>query len=279
MSIVFIRIIPLITSLLVLLSFELILAKPSLIWILGAFVLILVFGATFLISTKKINRKFWRFLLSPFLFIFSSLIFFIFFISESVFLKHFLIAMIAVILGIILENTFRFFYDRKIFFSYSLDNLFHYTNLLSLFLFFSGVYSINVFFEVAAWVLLPLVFLVMLAMSYQNYWVCEAFRATPQAVDLADSLQQKVAALIHRSQVESRLYILIPALVLLEIFWVVSYLPTSFYVNGFFLILVYYGITNIIRARLQNTFESGVVKRCLVWGVVALAIILFTARW
>lgn len=278
MSIISSRLTPIIASVLVFVGFELLVVKPRLLWFVAPLMIAVVFMAAFFVSQGRVSKNFWRFMVSPFLFTVSGLLFFSFVIIESQLAKHLILLFIVLGLGVVLESIFKYFHNKERFFGYSLENVFQYTRILMLFFFFSGIYSINIFFGVPVWALLFLVLLVLLALGYQQYWMIEVFRKDDYRQE-SGRLQQKINQLIFQNKIKARVYVLVPVLVLLEVFWAVSFLPTSFYVNGLLLTVMHYGIMNVIRARLHSALTKKVVGRSLVWAGVALIIILFTARW
>lgn len=279
MSSLITRLIPTGAPVLNLICLEIILAKPRSVWFLGPFLAVLIFYSVLLLSGSKLNKRFWRFLISPFLFILSSLLFFIFLVLASSFFKQVLILLVSLVLFIVLENIYQFFYERLGFFNYSLENIFNYLNLLTIFLFFSGVYSASIFLQVPVGLPFAAVVLVAALISYQNLWVLQALREDFKKSDHLDFLSQKVAYLIRQNRLKSVVYVLVPTLLLVEAFWVVSFLPTSFYVNSVFLTLTYYEVASLVKARFQERLTKGLVRGYLAIGVLSLVIVLFTARW
>ncbi len=74
-------------------------------------------------------------------------------------------------------------------------------------------------------------------------------------------------------------YILINSLVIAEFFLVISFLPTSFYVNGIILATVYYFILGLSRSYLLDKFEKKIIKKYIAVVLIVLIIVLGTARW
>ena len=64
-----------------------------------------------------------------------------------------------------------------------------------------------------------------------------------------------------------------------ELFFAVSFLPTSVYVNGLLMTLGYYTMTGLARNWLLNIRERWVVVRYLLISFSILVIILLTAKW
>ena len=74
-------------------------------------------------------------------------------------------------------------------------------------------------------------------------------------------------------------YVIIITLATVEIFWAVSFLPTSIYVNGMVVVISYYLLAGLARNWLLGIRGRKVVKRYLLISFVALAIVLLTAKW
>lgn len=277
----FIRFLPFFAAFLAWVGLEFIIIKPRLLWLVGVTIIILVVITTFLLAQRRLDKNFWRFLLSPFLFVVSSLLFLSFLITSSAIARQVIILVIVINLWLVLAGIFKYFQNQAMgasFINYSLENYFRYSNILTIFLFFVVMYSVNIFFNPSPWILLMVVFWAVLALSYQQYWLAEVFRQDdcPGTVKV---LQQELSQLIVDRKLRFRIYLLVPALILLEIFWAVSFLPTSFYVNGFLVTVIYYGMMNIIWAKIQNNLNKKLIKESLFVVSISLMIILFTARW
>lgn len=218
------------------------------------FILILFIGfAIAVLSGRRLNGDFWRLLIGPVIFIASAFLFVLF--IDSFLIRWLVAALAAVFLGFFLENFFYYSYQPGRYQPYALENTANYFNLLSVFLFFSSAYSLIVFLDLSMTILAILILLVVGLLSYQVTW----FYKIPLS--------------------KSWLYLLISLLLAIEFFWVVSFLPTSFYVNGLILAVVYYFILGLIYSHLLDKLDKRVIRRYALVSLGALVIILGTARW
>ncbi len=221
-------------------------------WLIGPLLLLLALTIWELANRQR-QKNFWYFLSSPALFL-VSLFLNLLFIEQSAI--RWLIGLAgAVFLAIILENLFVYFHQPHRYQPCALENIYNYFNLLALFLFFSGVYSLIIFLDLPVALLAVLIFAVVVIFGFQAGWLYQLAPA------------------------HSWFYWLTLALMMTELFAAVSFLPTSFYVNGAILASAYYFLSGLICSRLLNRLERTIIKRYCLIALAALVIILGTARW
>lgn len=249
------RFIPILCPLFIFIIFEIFFKKPF--WIYWLFSLLIV--AVAISVWKLIGRGLitvgarWNFLVAP-LFLITSGLFFILFLENQI-LKHFLAIFLAVLLGLFLENIFIYIYRHDKYQVNSLENISSYLNLISTLFFNSGFFGLLIFLNIPVWLLILLILLVTFSLSYQTMWI------------------NKIVS------EKSWIYILIICLILCELAWALSFLPTSFYVSGAVLSIAYYLVLGISRFYLLGNLDAKIVKRHLIISLIVLILILGTARW
>ena len=248
------RFIPFFAALSIFIILEQSLRMPKQIYWLGSFCFLIVILSTWqLIGRKFFQRKFWQNLITPILFLASGLVFLSF--LESAWLKQFIILILAISIWLFLFVIFFRFNLRSKYQVHSLENISSHLNLLTIFFCSSGFYGLLIFLG------FPLRFLV-----FGFGVVC--FLLTIQLIWDSDTTLAKDYP-----------YLIVITLIITEMFLVVSFLPTSVYVNGFIVTISYYLIGGLSRNWLLGNKERKVVSRYLITSVITLIIILATAKW
>lgn len=220
-------------------------------WLVPVLSLLLI-----LIVWQLSNRRFpqfLNFLISPLIFLESGILAIIF--LDNNLIRYALIAGLSIFLGIYLKIIFLYHFSRPKYPVHSLENISSYLNLISLFLISSSFFGLAIFLSLPLWLLVLSLILISGLLTYQLFFVS----------DITFS--------------KSIFYILISSLILAELFWVVSFLPTSIYVNGLILTLIYYLLTGLSRNWLLDIKEPKVVRRYLIISSLCLVLILLTAKW
>ena len=248
------RILTFLAPVLTFVSFEILFVKPTWIWFLFAAIQVILFFIIWQITGRKFRSfQFWNFLITPHLFLATACFFSI--SLESRFFLHTVAVLSSVVLGIFLEEIFVYFNLPKKYYPYSLENISNYINLLTVFLLFSSLYSLIVFLNFSMWYLSLIVIAFIFLLAYQSTWVNKiSFR-------------------------KAWLFILVITLILTELFSVISFLPTSFYVNAIVLTVCYYIILGLSRFILLEELEKKPLRRYLIIGFIAIVIALLTAQW
>ena len=235
-----------------LIAFKLIFFNPRWIyWILPALALFLVFIIWHLNNYQL--KKFKIFLITPLILLFSSTLFVAFLKTKT--LKYFIVLVLAVFLAVFLETLFLSLYKPDRYQIGSLENISGYLNLISLFFLVSGLYGLLIFLVIPLWILALVLLVVSALLTYEIMAVSEILFS------------------------KSWSYIIIFSLILLELFWVISFLPTSVYVNGLIIALAYYVMAGLSRNWLLGNLEKSVIKRYLLVSLVCFIVILITAKW
>jgi hypothetical protein len=169
------------------------------------------------------------------------------------------LAIVVIILSI-WQLTGRNFFSRKFWQNIITPTLFlvnisTHLDLITVFFVASSLFSLLVFLGISSWFIIIIFAVIMLILSSQISWVSEA--------NLSEVLP----------------FLLVISLGVTEIFWAVSFLPTSVYVGGLIVALSYYLMSGISRNWLLGIKEGKVVKRYLLISSIILVIVLLTAKW
>lgn len=210
---------------------------------------------SFFTKIVKILKIFWddrnyTFLISP-VFLFIGVFSFVLFIKSSL-LVHLTILLFAICYFLFLEGLFFYFYKKE---SYFLENIFTVINFIALFFLYSAIFSLLSFFSLSLWKA-TLIFIIFTYLS--NHQLFHIYKASNDI---------------------NYFYNLIITIIMIESFWSVVFLPTSFYVNSMVLLGVYYSVIGIGYFYLQKTLNKAKVIRHLTIALSAMVISLLTAIW
>ncbi|MFA6254861.1 MAG: hypothetical protein WC675_02355 [Patescibacteria group bacterium] len=222
-------------------------------WLMPLALGLIILSVWQLVGRKLFSPNFWQILLTPLLLFAGTLLFFIF--LEGQFFKQAFLVCVVILFWAFFEVVFLKFHLRIKYQAYSLENIIIHLGLITIFLIASGFYSLAIFLGFS-WVILLIIFMVVnILLNYQLAWT---------------SGKTFAAALP---------YILVVTILISEIFWAAIFLPTSVYVSGLIVTISYYLVGGLARNWLLEIKESKVVKRYLLISVLALIIILATAKW
>ncbi|OGF30548.1 hypothetical protein A2300_01685 [Candidatus Falkowbacteria bacterium RIFOXYB2_FULL_35_7] len=112
-----------------------------------------------------------------------------------------------------------------------------------------------IFLRLNIFILLFIVYTLSLAMIYSIYWSHKIIWA------------------------KSKLFIFIVPLILLELFWAVSYLPFNYYVNGILMAVFLYVLVGLGKLFLQESLNKKQIINYLVVAVISIILIVFSAQW
>jgi hypothetical protein len=245
---------PWVLVLVILALFEGILQQPKSIFLLAPAAGLALIAGIWQLTGREIRfDKFWRYAITPLLFIAGGLLFISF--LEGRYLRQFLLIGLIVLLWAYLEILFLRFNYRPKYEPYSLENVTSHLNLITIYLVACGFYSLILFLGINFWLLLLIFVLISMLMAYQLAWA---------------------SGITGRSGWP---YIAVITLICAEVFWVVNYLPTSIYVNGLLVTLNYYLMSGLSRNWLLEIKGRKVILRYLILSGLVLALILFTAKW
>ncbi|MFZ5364963.1 MAG: hypothetical protein ACOZBH_02050 [Patescibacteria group bacterium] len=169
--------------------------------------------------------------------------------------RHLLALSLSFFCGVFLENIFIYIYQHEKYQTNSLENVSNYLNLAAMFLFSSSLFGFSIFLNIALWQLSLISFVFTFALTFQTIWINKInIRSAP-------------------------LHIFVICLILFELFWAVSFLPTAFYVNGLIIAISFYFINNLMRLHLLNSLNKKIIRRYLILCGLTIFFVLLTAQW
>ena len=254
MSILFNRLLPFITAILVFLLAEVIFKYPSWFYYLGTLLVIMVTVATWQTSRFVYRgRIYWQLLAMAIILTVGAVLISLF--LSSLWLKHLLALGLALLHWFYLNNILvvrkGFLGSRPL----SLENVSFLLGLVTLFFFFSGFLALSIYLHVNPWLLFFLALLLSGIIYYQFLWInkIRTFR--------------------------SLIYVLPVSLMMAELFSVFRNFPNSFYANALALTALYFLAADISLMNLQNNFSSKKLyqRSGLVLGICL--VVWVTARW
>lgn len=249
------RLIPIITPIIIFAAMEMLFLWPSLIYffIVG---MILVLGlATWQIIGKGLvhTEARWFYLLTPISFLVSGIIFILF--LEQAWVKHTLALALSFFLGVFLENIFSYIYRHEKYQANSLENISNYLNLTSVFFLNASLFGFALFLSLPLWELSLISLVISFILTFQTIWINKI---------------RPAAAWLH---------IIVICLILFEVFWTLSFLPTAFYVNGLVMTAAFYFTNNLTRLNLTGRLSKTLLVRYCVLCAIILLVVLLTAKW
>ncbi len=252
--ILFKRLTPLLTGILLLALFEGVLLAPRGAWVLfllAAFVLV----AAWLLLTAGHMHGFdrWLSMVLPLLLVVSTALLTVL-TQDALFLQT-IILVSAFLHGWYLENLFLFHFQPHRYQPYALENISGYASLLVVFFFFAALFAARVFLNLPLYLLLPVGFVVTAILALQIFWSTKVpwSRGWP--------------------------LLAIATLVLFELLGVLSMLPTSYFVSGLLMAIPYYLMMNLARHWLRDRLTVTVIRRYMIIGGSAFVVTLLTAPW
>ncbi|MFH2136598.1 MAG: hypothetical protein ABII19_03150 [Patescibacteria group bacterium] len=249
------RLLPIITPILIFFSLELFFFKPTFIYFIFILLILAIGGATWKIIGKGLIdvAARWLYLLTPLAFLTSGVMFLT--LLERAWAFHLLAFALATFCGVFLENIFVYIYQHAKYQANSLENISNYLNLAAMFLFNASLFGFSVFLNVALWKLSLISFVFTFILTFQTIWINKInLRAAPLQISTL-------------------------CLVLFELFWAVSFLPTAFYVNGLIIAISFYLMNNLMRLHLLGSLNKKIVRRYFVICGAIIFLVLITAQW
>lgn len=245
------KLIPHLIALLIVVLFLFWFAYPKL-WPFFIFLLLVVLFVAVFLLLKKISWEFIAFFSGLFFLIGGSFLF-LFFLENRVF-KYIIVILVSLFVFLILRAIYSFLYDLTHYIPYSLENIFAYSNLISLFFIYVAAFSYWILAILRLRYLLTLIFVASFVLFWQTLW-------------------------INKIQKKSVLFSLVIALLMLEFYWSLHFWPTSFFVNGLLMTVVFYFFSNILLHHLRQTLQKKVLLRYLILSAVVIISTISTASW
>ncbi len=208
-----------------------------------------LFGTVFIFYIKS-NQKVATNLLSYFLFVVSVVISFIF-LKNQAFKVIFYVLFFVLSLLNIFHIRYLIKHKKE---NYFLNDINYFTFLISSFLITSSLLAFNIFIGLNKILITFFIFLYFFIFYFCIYYY--------YATKIKDVYK----------------YIFVSSLISTEIFVAVSYLPYSFYVNAFMVLLFNFLLASVSKDYLLNKFNLKYYKRLIIICMVLLALVLITAK-
>jgi hypothetical protein len=248
------RFIPIISSLVIFGLLIQIARLPQQIYLYGSFAVGIVFLTVWQITGRKLfSEKFWRFLITPAILIVGGLYFYIFLEGKN--LQWLSVGVITIMLWSYFEVIVLRFHFRPRYQPHSLENISSHLNLIAIFMTASGLFGQKIFLGISIWWCLAFIVLTTALLTYQLVLTSGA------------------------SLAGGWMYIAVITLIISQLFWAVSFLPTSMYVNALLITIGYYLMSGLVRNWLLEIKEKKVIARYVITAVLATVITLATAKW
>ncbi len=248
------RITPFVIALVSMAAFAALIVSPffgmKLVVPLGA---IIVFAFARLLMWEFRRPAFWVFLGTPMLLWCSSLIFFSF--LEDPVSKWTIAILVTTGVALYAENCFTFYHLPSAYQAYALENLSLVLYVFSAFFFTSGAFASQLFLLLPVWMPMIVVFFAVLLATTAVFWVSKIGFET------------------------GRPYAVIGAMIMTELYGVLSTFPTSFVTNAATFAVLLYAFLVLSRLNVLETLSKKVVIQSLGFVGVLLVIILGSARW
>jgi hypothetical protein len=252
--ILFKRFVPFLSAVLEAVLLEVWMAHPGWLWYVGAIALVINFLAIWLLAKSIFWRwQFWDFFINPGMFIASAVVFLALIYNNIV--GHIFIAAAAIGYYIMLHNLFVFQYQSKKYQPYALESIYSYLNITSFFLLTVSSYGFYVFFGWPTWLLAIAIFILGGFLFYR----------TLSAHKITWRLQWQVVVLV--------------AFLVVQAYYAVSFLPSSFMFNGLLVAIVYYLLTNVARDYLIGSVDIRATKRYITISIIIIVAAFLTARF
>lgn len=240
-------------SLIILFALELALIKPHFFISFSIFSLFLTAFYVWLSVRAKFSFDFWRFLISPIFFLSGGIIF-------LGFLDHWFVKQLVVIFLTVANTIFIYWLVIHTFHKYryknhSLANISRIINISTIFFWLSSISNLYIFFRIPMWSLFLAATLVIYLTIYQFFNINKIKRHIAQP------------------------FIIIITLTVLELFYILTWLPLLSLVKAILITSFYYFLTGLSKHYLQSTLAKTVyIRYSLILAVIWLTVLL-TARW
>lgn len=221
-------------------------------FLIFASLVVLLSFILFIIILRKEIMVGWP-LLFAFVFFVAGATLFTMFIQGLV-LKIFFIFSISLFAFVFLISVFRFFYEPRKYFPYSMENISFSLTLLAFVFISADLFALIGFFDFSLWLsLILLLMVVYLALLFINW--------------------------LNKIKIEKKLFIFVP-LMIGQLFGALTLLPTSFYINGLVLGLLFFLMLNlIIKKNKEGLLTQKVLQEHLILGIVVLFFIFLLTKW
>lgn len=247
------RFIPLLSSLFLAGLAEWLVQQPHLIWAITGVIIVGASSATALVSRSEVRGGRWHFSVLAALYGVATIVFLT--LLHDDYLKHVEIISSAILWWLWLEQVYRFHYQPHQYIPFSVANVTSVVTILTSFYLISSAFALKLFLGYPGWAMTVLTGLAGVLFTIEIIW------------------SEKLSP--WRYWVMPLMLGLLTA----QLFWVLSYLPTSYLVNGFIITVILYVTVNLGRFELKHELQSHIIRRYLLISVVVVLLVLATARW
>jgi hypothetical protein len=247
------RILPVVVSLVTLVLFELSLQRPAtFVIIVGVLVIFITIASLLLLNRARWSTKVpLTFLPTPAIIGTAATIFFL----SANLARHGIIVGLAFSLFIYFEEIYRFQFEPAIYHHHAFENLVSFLSFVSVSALVSGLFGFYIFLTMRLLFLLPIAFIL-------TFFICVSVLSI-QPIDT----------------VSLWMYSFLMTILVIELIWVVHYLPSHYWVDGLLVSIPFYTLFNLIRHEIGGTATKRHIQRYALICVAALLMIAGTAQW
>lgn len=238
---------------LVLAGFEISIFRPVFFWWSILFLLVINVLFIWFSVRRKLNADFWNYLISPFFYLLGGLLFLGF--ADGQAMKQAVTVIVAIGELVYLYHLITYFYHKYKYKKHALSGISRVLNITSIFFLLNSFFNFHALLNIPSLLILIISAIVIYLTIYQFF--C-----------------------ISRIRLEGHIFfIIISTLVLLELFYAVTWLPFLSHNKSLLIVSFYYLITGLSKHHLEGTLARSVYSRYfLVTGVIWI-IVLLTSRW
>ncbi|MFC1662928.1 hypothetical protein ACFL04_02040 [Patescibacteria group bacterium] len=247
------RSLPIISSLLLILTTQVLLFYPNLIWYLGGLYLLISIFTSIVVSRGDVRGGRWHFAIMAALYALS-VILFLLFLQANIFKQLHLIST-AALWWLWMEQLYRFNYDPQKYIPFAVANIASMVAVVTSFYFASSSFALKLLLGYPTWILTLIAGLLGFLFSIEIIW----------SEKLSPIRYWRVPVVI--------------GLITAELFWSIHYLPSSYLVNGLILTIIMYISINLGRFSINQQLTATVLKRYLLIGTIMLLLTVVSARW
>lgn len=236
----------------VLILFESIWLKPSLIY-LAAFLGLLSIFYTIVsfIRESEIDKRWWNYLILPASFFTCSIAYIT--VVTSTFFVQFVITVNVLFYFFYLKNLYYFLIKPASYKKGALENISSYACFLAVFFGAGALYGFQVFLNLPIWILILIILPMIALILYHVFFI--------------NKIEFNV----------SILYVLIGCIIMIELAWSLTFLPFSYHVTALVLAICYYMMIGLTRFYLKDGLKKRTVRLYLLFGFSSILLILITS--
>lgn len=218
-------------------------------WLLSALILVLA-GWVLLVTARRITRL--PQVLTPLYLVAGEVLLLL--VLEGRWFLRVVMVVFAFLLFVALEDLYLAFHQPVKHHEYASANIATYLGLVTFFLFAASLLWLMIFFAFPLWLASLLLGGMTVLLTSQALWA------------------------IGSSLIAGLPYLVIVPMITIEMFWAVSFLPTSVYVGGFLLTASYYVASGLGRNSILGTLNRQVASRYLMISSCSILLVLLFAK-